>query len=327
MAARPKILFVCEKWAECDPAHGLSNAHHNYIGSFRASGVGDDAAFFFDEHAWRTRERCDDALLDACRATRPDIVFVTPVRGSDLTPLPETLARARAETGARIIVLNGDTCDEAGVQWCERFAPVSDTVIVLDCYSLYPSRVRDPGKYLALWTPQDPALFHRGVAAPNIDVSFLGSVARYPDRKRALGLLAASGVEVAQGGGQAEQPLSIDGYADTLRRSKIVLNFARTVFDAPVFQCKGRVIEATLSGALLFEQRNPETDRWLTAGVHYVAFADERDLVDKVRTYLAHDGARTAIAAAGAAHAERALSAAAFWRRAVESVLPATVPA
>ncbi len=31
----PRILCVTEKWAECDPSHGLSNVHHNFIGSPR----------------------------------------------------------------------------------------------------------------------------------------------------------------------------------------------------------------------------------------------------------------------------------------------------
>lgn len=327
MTTMPKILFVCERWAECDPTHGPSNAHHNFIGSFRASGLGECTTFFFDEHAWTTKQRCDSALLEACRTFQPDLVFITPVRGTDLNPTLETLSRLREEFGARIVMLNGDTADEAGVAWCERFAPVVDRVIVQDCYSLYPSRVRDPVRYIALWTPQDPTVFYRGTGARTLAVTFLGSVARYPDRKRALGLLMADGVDVTQGGGQAETALAIDDYAAILRRSKITINFAKPVFEAPMFQCKGRVIEATLSGALLFEQANAETARWLTAGVHFVAFENERDLLEKVRHYLAHDDERTAIAAAGTDHAERTLSARVYWQRVLDAALAVRVPA
>ena len=323
MARHPTILFVCEKWAECDPQHGLSNAHSNFIGSFRASGMGKYDCFFFDEHAWQTGTACDDALVQTCAEAHPDLVFVTPVRGSDLNPKPETLARLRTQTGARIAVLNGDTFDEDGVRWCEGFADAADRIIVQDCYSLYPSRASDPAKYLATWTPQDPSLFHRGTEDRSIAVSFLGSVARYPDRKRALGLLAAAGITVRHGGGQAEGVLSVDEYAETMRRSKIVLNFARPVFDHPVAQCKGRVIEATLSGALLIEQANPETQRWLTPGVHYVTFDGERDLVTKVRYFLEHDEERARIASSGTTHAESCLSAEAYWRRVLDALLPA----
>lgn len=327
MTQRPRILFVCEKWAECDPAHGPSNAHQNFIGSFRASGLGEHASFFFDEYAWRTRERCDAALLDAARAFCPDLVFATPVRGTDLNPEPATLRRLRDDCGARVVMLNGDTYDEAGVAWCESFAAAVDCVVVQDCYSLYPKLVRDRRKYLDLWTPQDPALFHRGGDARPIAVSFLGSVARYPERKRALGVLAGAGIEVLRGGGQAEAPLAIENYAAVLRQSRITINFAKPVFDTPRFQCKGRVIEAALSGALLFEQANPETDRWLSAGIHYVAFDTERDLLAKIRHYLAHEDERAALAAAGTEHAERSLSAGAYWRRVLDVALAPRVPA
>jgi hypothetical protein len=116
--------------------------------------------------------------------------------------------------------------------------------------------------------------------------------------------------------------LSIEDYAATLRRSKIVLNFAKPVFEYPVFQCKGRTLEATLSGALLFEQANPETAHWFAPDVHYVPFDSERDLVSKVARLLLNGAQRLAIADAGRRHAEKNLSALAYWRRILAAVLP-----
>jgi len=323
--AGPNILFVTEKWAECDPTHGLSNAHHNFIGSFRATGLGTAHAFFYDEHVVQTGTRCDEALINLVGALRPDLIFFTPVRGTDVNPSALTLALIRAGGGPKIVMLNGDTYDAAGVRWTESFAPAVDTVVVQDCYSYYPSRVSDPAKYLAAWTPQDPALYFSSPDERPIDVSFVGSVANYPDRKRALSALAAAGIDVTRGGGQAEGALSMEDYAATLRRSKIVLNFARPVFEHPVFQCKGRTIEATLSGALLFEQANPETARWLTPGIHYVPFENERDLVTKVGRFLLDGAQRLAIADAGRVHAEKNLSAHAYWHRLLSAVLPSQV--
>jgi len=320
--AGPNILFVCEKWAECDPTHGLSNAHHNFIGSFRASGLGTAQTFFYDEHVVQTGTRCDAALIDLVASSRPDLIFVTPVRGTDVNPAVLTLALLRAGNGPKVIMLNGDTYDEAGVRWTESFAPAVDKVVVQDCYSYFPTRVADPAKYLTAWTPQDPTLYFSSDDERGIDVSFIGSVANYPDRQRALGALAAAGIDVVRGGGQAEGALSMEDYAATLRRSKIVLNFAKPVFEYQVFQCKGRTIEATLSGALLFEQANPETAQWLTPDVHYVAFENERDLVTKVSRFLLNGAQRLAIAHAGRLHAEKNLSADAYWRRILSAVLP-----
>ena len=94
-----------------------------------------------------------------------------------------------------------------------------------------------------------------------------------------------------------------------------------------MFQCKGRVIEATLSGALLFEQENPETERWLKSGTHYVSFGDERDLLDKVKYYLAHEDERAALAQAGHRHAAQKLSADVYWRNVIAAATPAGVEA
>ncbi len=323
----PKVLFVCETWAECNPAHGPSNAHHNFIGSLAATGLGAIETFFFDEHVRRTGARCDAALMEKARTVRPDLIFFTPVRGSDVNPLPATFALLRAESRARVISLHGDTHDDAGVAFAEEYAPAVDRVVVQDSYSRYPLRAQDPAMYLAAWTPQDPRIFFPGKSPRTVDVSFQGSVARYPDRKRALGLLEAAGIAVDRGGGQAESTLSIEAYAAELRRARIVVNFARPVFEAPTFQCKGRTVEATLSGALLFEQANPETMRWLTPGKHFVAFEDERDLVEKVRYYLAHEDERAAIGAAGCAHAVSHLSADSYWRRLFAEVLPESAAA
>ena len=323
--AGPNILFVCEKWAECDPTHGLSNAHHNFIGSYRATGLGAAQTFFYDEHVVQTGTLCDEALVNLVGAIRPDLIFVTPVRGTDVNPAPLTLALLRSGNGPKIVMLNGDTYDDAGVRWTESFAPAVDAVVVQDCYSYFPARVADRAKYLTAWTPQDPTLYFASDDERPIDVSFIGSIANYPDRQRALAALAAAGIAVARGGGQAEGALSMEDYAGVLRRSKIVLNFAKPVFEYPVFQCKGRTIEATLSGALLFEQANPETAHWLTPDVHYVAFDDERDLVSKVAHLLRDDAQRQAIARAGRLHAAQNLSADVYWRRILSSVMPETV--
>ncbi|MBT4719394.1 MAG: glycosyltransferase family 1 protein, partial [Rhodospirillaceae bacterium] len=195
--------------------------------------------------------------------------------------------------------------------------------VIVDCYSNYAANGAYPDKFLPTWTPQDPDLYRPGDGARPIDVSFLGSARAYPGRKLALGMLAEAGIAVRQGGGQIEGGLAPEDYACIFRQSKITINFAAPALDGPGYQCKGRVIEATLSGALLMEEANPETEKWLTSGVHYAAFTGERDLVAKVRHYLADEEARTEIAAAGAAHARANYTAAAFWRLVLARALPA----
>jgi hypothetical protein len=322
MAAH-RILCVTEKWAECDPGHGLSNVHHNFIGSLKSSGLGQVDTFFYDEVAHRTRQRPDAHLIEYCRAHGFDMIFLAMVRGTDLNPAADTMARIGADLGIAIAAAYFDTTDRYAIEWIDSYAPAVDVNVIVDCYSNYAANGAYPDKFLAAWTPQDPELYTGGTDARPIDVSFLGSQRRYPDRKLALGLLGEAGIEVRQGGGQMEGGLSPKDYAALFRQSKITINFARPALDGPGNQCKGRVIEATLSGALLMEQSNRETEMWFTPGVHFAAFTDERDLVAQIRHYLADDAMRTRIAAAGAAHARANYTADAFWRRVLGRALPA----
>ena len=244
------------------------------------------------------------------------------VRGVEVNPRIETLHRIRRELGIPIASVYGDTFDAKAVNWIESYAPAVDLNIVQDCYSVYPTLAADRGKYLDSWTPQDPAIFHGGEVNGGrpIDVSFVGSVARYPDRKLAVGMLAAAGIPIYQGGGETEDPLTIDDYADVLRRSKICLNFSRPMFGEPNSQCKGRTVEVTLCGGMLLEQENPETEKWFKPGVDYVPFSDERDLVAKTRYYLAHADARLEIAAAGHAKASQTYSAGQYWQMVLQRI-------
>jgi hypothetical protein len=328
--AKPNVLIVTENWADCDPGRGPSVQHANFIQSLRSTGLAEVDTFFIDECVVRTGRHADELLHDLCVQRKPDILFLKMVRGSDLNPSAENLARIRRSVGVKVVSVYGDTTDEPTIRWIETYSPAVDLNIVQDCYSTYPRVAADVSKFLPAWTPQDPAIFHNGESVRDIGAVFLGSVMRYPERKLAVYALAQSGLPFLHRGGQSEDPLSMESYGDLLRRSKISLNFSRPVFDEQGHQCKGRVIETTLCGALLLEQRNPETPIWLTPGRHYVEFTDQRDLVDKVRYYLAHEDERAAIAAAGAAKAQSCYSAVAYWQRVFNALAPAvrqTVPA
>ncbi|MBT4719501.1 MAG: hypothetical protein HOB86_08860, partial [Rhodospirillaceae bacterium] len=127
----PRILCVTEKWAECDPSHGLSNVHHNFIGSLASSGLAEVDTFFFDEVAHATGERCDDQLINHCEAHPADLIFLTMVRGTDLNPAPETLARIRGDMGIPIISAYFDTTDAYAIDWIDRYAPAVDLNVIV----------------------------------------------------------------------------------------------------------------------------------------------------------------------------------------------------
>ncbi len=319
---KPKLLFAVEKWVDANPRLGLSSTHHNHLGSLAASGLAEFSCFFLDEEWARLGGPPDARLLDACAAQKPDLLFVKMARGLDFNPAAETLARIREQMNIPVAALYGDTFDEAAIRWIDANSRAVDVSIVMDCYSVYRRFSACPEKYLETWTPLDPALFHDSRAARDIAVCFVGAINRYPARKLALGLLEHAGLGVHHAGGEGSGFLAIEDYAGLLRRARIALNFSRPVFDLPNFQCKGRTLEATLSGALLMEEKNPETPRWFQAGEDYVEFADERELVEKTRHYLENETERAGIAAAGQAKAAALYSAGAYWRRVFARVLP-----
>ncbi len=310
-----KVLFVGEKWAACNPKFGLSNVHHNFIGSLSSTGLAEIQTFFYDMYVHETHQLCDAALLEKCRLERPDFLILRLVRGTDLNPSLEILGKIRQQTTAKIVSIHSDTHDQFAADWMNDVSRHVDLIVVQDCYSVYPKHISETGSFIDLWTPQDPSVFHPPDADDrSIDVSFMGRVDRYTDRKLFIGMLQQHGITVVQKGGVGEHQLSIDAYANHLRQSRIALNFSRPVFDEPNHHCKGRTVETTLCGALLMEQENPETKKWFRPGVDYVAYTNERDLVAKVDYYLSHEQERRRIAEHGHMTASKLYSADQYWR-------------
>jgi len=310
-----KVLFVVEKWAECNPAHPLSNSHHLYIGSLEASGLAETDTFFFDEVCWQSGEKCDGALISKCRENVPDLIFMTMVQGTDLNPEPETLATIKNVLKIPIAAVYGDTYSPASIDWIERYTRSVTLNVILDNYSCYQNYAAETSLYMDAWTPQHPDYFYGSDADRPVDISFIGSVSQYPSRKMAISMLAQGDVDIVVRGGQLDDHLSIEDYAGYLRASKISLNFPQAAYSDDLMHCKGRVMEITLCGALLVEQENPETRRWFKPGIDYVDYRHEKDLLDKVRYYLSHNAEREAIARAGHRKATDEYTAAAFWHR------------
>lgn len=315
-----RILFVTEKWVDCDPALPLSSAFDTYFGSLAATSLAQFENFFVDETVLEQNQPCDQALFEKCDSYRPDLVFIAMQPKPEFTPKRQTLTNLRERLNIKVATIFGDTFSDNGVEWMEYFADHVDLILVLDSYHNYQNLVADPDKYLPIWLPLDPNIYFNTAEDRPIDVSFLGSTESYPDRILALGVLISQGIDLQTKGGQREAYLPPLAYAGLLRQSKLTLNFSRTRFGYPAFQCKGRVMEATMCGCLLLEEKNDETPLWLTPGEDYVAFENEADLADKVRYYLEHDDERLRIAGAGQQKASSRFGPAQFWRRVFDNI-------
>lgn len=307
----PRVLFVTEKWCDCNPASGTTNSEHNLFSSLGASGLASYELFHYDEYHLTHGEPCDNALLDRCTHSRPDLAVLTFVSGLPYNPRMETIARMH-EMGISLISIWFDTTGPSPLHLPEALLPYVVFNVVLDSTTSYQHKTAHPEKYLPLWTPQDPTLFHDPGLPRDIEVSFLGSMHNRPDRKAAIETLIGHGFRVHQTGGQRERLVSPQEYANILQRSKITLNFGR---NAPGYeQAKGRIFEATLCGAMLLDEQNPQTSAWFEPMAEYVPFANHTELIERVQHYLQHEGERQAIAARGHQKATHHYGAEQWWR-------------
>lgn len=308
----PHVLFVAEKWCDCNPACGPTNNEHNLFTSLAATGLASQDRFHYDEHYIASGGApCDGPLLERCQQARPDLVVLSMVSGLPHTPRVETIAQIHG-MGIPVVAILFDTIGPGPLDWPEMLLPYVEFHVVLDSTTAYRRKTGQMDKYLPLWTPQDPTLFHDPGLARDIDVSFVGSMNDRHDRKAAIETLRGHGIPVHQTGGQREARLSPEDYANIMQRSRIALNFGR---GAPGFeQAKGRIFEATLCGALLLDEENPETNAWFAPMAEYVPFTDHTDLIQKVRHYLEHEDERQAIAAMGHQKAMQSYAAEHWWR-------------
>jgi len=324
---KPHILFVTEKWCDPDyPEFGPANNEHNLFGSLESSQLATMERFYYDEYYQLHGTFCDRALLTRCLDSKPDIIVLTSwSKRTRLGPKLETLKLIGRDINIPIVPFWFDSVQSESMESSELLLPFIRLNVVLDSATAYLQSTNNPNKYMSLWTPQDPRIFFNPDSVRDIDISFVGSINSYPDRVTGIESLKSAGLEVYQGGGQREDVLSVEAYAQTYRRSKIGLNFSRGRGDRPRYansiQSKGRMFEITLCGATLFSDDNSEVRRWFEPMVDFVPFSDEEDLVRKVEYYLEHDGEREKIAGNGHLKAKNMYAGKIFWEKLLNKVL------
>ncbi|MGE5194661.1 MAG: glycosyltransferase [Deltaproteobacteria bacterium] len=315
-SAAPRVLFVMERWCDCDPERGPTNSAHNLCGSLEASGLADQRCFFYDRYTARTGRPSDVGLIREIARRPPSVLVVTVVPGPWRHPSCVSFWIIRHILRIPLVFVWFDFANTDVLRKLAcLYSHLATTSVVLDA----PEDVAgDPSyrrRFLPLWTPQDPRIF--GLPETNrprdIDVCFLGSRSQHPDRQQLLQRLRELPIRLLEGGGQREQRLPVEEYADLLRRSKIVINFSRALGRSPKDQVKGRVFEATLCGAMLLEMRNRQTPHWLDPEADYAEYQGADDLVARVEWFLRNDADRERIARRGCARAHALYTAERFW--------------
>jgi hypothetical protein len=273
----------------------------------------------------------DSKLVDLVTRVRPDLIIASSYSPTSSTYNQfEVLKAIRSKCHIPIVLMWWDSILDHRISECSYMLDSVDLHIEIASPSLF-QHFPDEKNFLYLWSSFDFSVFHPGAERRDIPICFVGSLEGYGDvRIEHLDYLRSKNVGVYQTGGMNEQPVSIEEYADILRRSKISLNFSHgTVGDA--HQLKGRVFETLFSGALLMESENSLTKQYLTPGIEYVSFDSKADLLDKVRYYLEHEDERQEIACNGYRKATTEYNHQVFWNRVMDKlaelkVFPAPSP-
>lgn len=319
------VVFVGSKWCDSYPPHGISNSEHNVIGSLEETGIAKCDWFSFDEFHLLHKQPGDVALIKLCEDNKYDLIILDwahagyePVEMSMdyftqieekkfvpgtydwLNPTDKTLDILSHKLNIPIVCIEWDSVWSNQLNQAERLLDYIKFHIVVDTSFLL-RIVKDPSRYLCLWTPQDPRIFYSiDEKERDIPFSFLGRLYKgdMSQRRDAIHFLRKHGVDVFHVGGQRERTaVSVDKYASCIRRSKISLSFPRSPTE--ISQLTGRTLEVTLSGSMLLEDLNSETLRYFVPMIDYVPFHSNTDMLVKALYYMENENERIAIANRG----------------------------
>lgn len=308
----PCFLLLRHKHAG-DARFGEPREEHFLSAPLRSAKIAETVEYYYDLD-YPGGIFGESKLVDLVTRVRPDLIIMSSYdhRNND-HPSFQVLTAIRSKCG---IPLVGVWCDLLGKGAMARWSFVSNGIdlnILIDSGALA-KHFPDRNDIIRLWAPVPFGVFHPGDGKRDIPVSFLGSIGSYRNvRAEYLDYLKGQHLDIYHTGGMREQPISLERYADILRRSKISLNFSQSV--PGTHQLKGRVFEVLFSGTLLMESENAETPQYFTPMVDYVVFDSKQDLVDKVRYYLEHEDERQRIAYNGYIRATTEYNHNVFWNK------------
>jgi hypothetical protein len=316
-----RILLAIARYDYGDPARGDS---YEYCQWFACLGrLGHDVELFdtFDP-AWRGDPEVAGAALEARAAElEPDLVLMMLIE--DEIPMTAVDAVRR-----QVPIANWFADDTWRFPAYSRHVAPHFSWVVTTCRTAAQryEKMPDVRAYFRPWG-YDPELFHPVDVEPSYDVGFVGQ--RYGRRGRIVDDLSRRGFAVeARGSGWPGGRIEPADLARQFASTKINLSFLEssagpfqrlglkhirgtwradrliTRIVPPPRQLKARPFEITACGGFLLTNTAPELPEFFRAGEEIAVFDDDRELVDRISHYLAHDDERRRVAAAGLERAQ-----------------------
>lgn len=313
---KSNILFVNEKYCDGSPDVGFSNSFHNLFNTFEQSRPDFNlTTLHLDESESIYGVHLDTILPDYCVKFNIKIIQFCMMNGSKGNPSIECLKKLK-NLGIFLCFHWPDTGPGWGIQTIQSLNGIADLHISWDNpHSPYHDGLVNEKNHLSLWVPQDKLLYYP--QEQDISISFIGSP-RYQDRGFLLGHLLKSYPDILIKGGQREDKLSPHQYAAYIRRSKIGINFSLS--PAMFYQTKGRIFEIVASKSMLFEFKNPATEKLFEVGVDYVDFNSTTEMIDKIKYYITHEEERAQIAQNGFDKFQKKYTAQIFWDTIIDRI-------
>ncbi len=308
--AAVRVLFIRERFAGGDKNFGLSDSS-SMVECLVSTDMGQAVVFNYDDCGVDQ----DEAALRVFREIRPDVVCTSPLLNYPRNISKPIYNEMRA-SGAKVVGIWMEGVAPDVVREADEYAPHFDLNVFCDTRSQFLPHTKYPEKCLGLYDPRNREKFKP--ARKNIGVIFNGSLLNRPVRTLGIKSLLDAGIPVTKIGGRLELFMGEEQMLDLMGRAAICINFSDA---GPYRHMKGRVAEALLSGCLLLELRNVETDGLLEPFKEFVPFDSPQELVSQVSYYLTDGQAELVrIAAAGRVKALEECDGRSFWRQLFERV-------
>jgi spore maturation protein CgeB len=252
-------------------------------------------------------------LVEQAYAFQPDVVWVT---GDNTVVYPETLARIKHETQAKLIYFCGTSPIVFSHAIDRAAARLYDLVVASDYYHGIQWRELGAPRMVNMPVAACDPDFHRPYVLTDderrqyaCDIAFVGTLVPdqlYSRRVRALEALRDFDLGIWS---VHEVPTSLRPFVRGRalgEQAQRILSAAKICFnthgDFVFYGGNMRLFEVGGAGIFQITDDLPGVREWFTPGEHLVTYTDEADLRAKTAYYLAHDDERRRIAVAGQSH-------------------------